>query len=144
MKPAGRFKCAACGTEWDGSQLYQDPRTSGQTCGDLTCGGNVRPVVVEPTPNELEAARALYDLIADMPATLLISQGEIVAILSAHRVPATTNILDSIKQIMEKDRRAVPTGAVFNDGPLIGASIFNAKTYALHMLEEARRKLLAG
>ena len=42
-KPAGTFRCLACGRTWDGSQLYQDPSTT-WTCGNLTCGGTVEPV----------------------------------------------------------------------------------------------------
>ena len=42
-KPGGKFRCLACGKEWDGSALYLDPRsTAGRwTCGDLFCGGTV-------------------------------------------------------------------------------------------------------
>ena len=35
-KPTGRFRCIACGHEWDGKQLYRDPYRIGVwTCGNL-------------------------------------------------------------------------------------------------------------
>ncbi len=40
-KPRGRWRCRACGQEWDGNQLYDDPLYTGVTwtCADLGCGG---------------------------------------------------------------------------------------------------------
>jgi hypothetical protein len=43
-KPTGRYKCMACGTECDGSELYLDPSTIRWTCSDVFCGANVRKV----------------------------------------------------------------------------------------------------
>lgn len=36
-KPIGTFKCLACLSFWDGSELYQDPRITAitWTCGNL-------------------------------------------------------------------------------------------------------------
>lgn len=45
-KPEGTYRCLACGAEWDGSQLYQDPTVIGGnwTCGNVMCGGSVSKV----------------------------------------------------------------------------------------------------
>ena len=40
-KPKGRWRCRACGQEWHGNQLYDDPNSIAVTwtCADLGCGG---------------------------------------------------------------------------------------------------------
>ena len=40
-KPKGRWRCRACGQEWHGNQLYDDPNSTAVTwtCADLDCGG---------------------------------------------------------------------------------------------------------
>jgi len=47
-KPNGKWECSLCRRVWDGSELYEEPRsTSAQTtwtCHDLTCGGVCHPV----------------------------------------------------------------------------------------------------
>lgn len=52
-KPSGNFQCVVCGRIWNGSELYHDPMSTAVrwTCGDLTCGANVRKVnekITEP------------------------------------------------------------------------------------------------
>lgn len=44
-KPKEKWKCRACGTEWEGKQLYQSTRHANTwTCGDLFCGGTCDPI----------------------------------------------------------------------------------------------------
>lgn len=45
-KPAGMWKCWACGKSWSGEQLYQDPQATLETwtCNDLSCGGTCYPL----------------------------------------------------------------------------------------------------
>jgi len=39
-KSEGQWRCRACGREWHGSQLYDDPNsTAAICCADLGCGG---------------------------------------------------------------------------------------------------------
>ena len=43
-KPTGRFRCLACGQEWEGRYLYRNSYGIGANvwgCGNLQCGGNV-------------------------------------------------------------------------------------------------------
>ena len=45
-KPAGMWKCWACGKSWSGEQLYQDLQATLETwtCNDLSCGGACYPL----------------------------------------------------------------------------------------------------
>jgi len=45
-KPDGKFRCQACGSEWNGRSLYLDPNSTAVrwTCGDLFCGGAVTKI----------------------------------------------------------------------------------------------------
>ena len=59
-KPVGKFKCLACGTICDGSQLWLDPQCTSWrwTCSDVFCGGTA--VKIDPTsaaPNESLTAK---------------------------------------------------------------------------------------
>jgi len=44
-KPKGKFKCRACNSIWDGSQLVLDPMSTAVkwTCADYFCGGTCDP-----------------------------------------------------------------------------------------------------
>lgn len=56
-KPVGTYKCVACESTWDGSELYEDPQILGShhwTCGDLYCGANVRKISDMPKKVKLE------------------------------------------------------------------------------------------
>lgn len=50
-KPTGKWKCRNCNTTWNGSNLYQDPRSTAVkwTCGDLSCGGTCDEVAEDIT-----------------------------------------------------------------------------------------------
>ncbi len=45
-KPIGTFRCVGCEEIWDGSELYDDPRSIGKhmTCGNSFCGANVQKI----------------------------------------------------------------------------------------------------
>ncbi len=46
--PDGKWKCRACKSVWDGSQLVLDPMSTEVkwTCGDYFCGGSCDRIVI--------------------------------------------------------------------------------------------------
>lgn len=55
-KPKGQWRCRACGQEWHGSQLYDDPSSTAAiwTCADLGCGGVCDRMITLPALLECE------------------------------------------------------------------------------------------
>lgn len=49
-KPIGTFQCVLCDEKCDGSELFQDPKSTATrwTCSKAFCGGNVRKISDEP------------------------------------------------------------------------------------------------
>lgn len=47
---SGTYRCLACGSLWDASQVYLDPSRLSlpPTCGDLLCGADVVRISDEP------------------------------------------------------------------------------------------------
>ncbi len=58
-KPIGTYQCVICARIWDGSELYEDPTSTAirWTCGDLTCGANVRKISDEPKSEYVSRGR---------------------------------------------------------------------------------------
>ena len=43
----GTYQCVICEINWNGSEIYRDPQSTGSQrlmCGDLACGANVRKI----------------------------------------------------------------------------------------------------
>lgn len=62
---------------------------------------------------------------------------ELRVLTSKHFERLLSDFIAKIKAHMEADAWAVPMNEYFDSGPLSGASVFNAKQYAIKMLDEA-------
>lgn len=115
-KPTGTYKCLACGSEMDGSELLADPHplSNWWVCKDPFCGGTViEAETIAEHFNELpEWVQALWELapkFAREVENLLQEYNKALTSLGLHKATlgAAMDMIDSLQQEIEADNKII-------------------------------------